>query len=93
MRGYERRLPDGSDGTVISPEAKSEVEKTLTEIETQSTSRPGSPRGSPQSASNEGYIASGHKSIDRKTGVAQADEHYTWRQVYHLCGVEGYGHE
>lgn len=93
MSQSERRLPADSDGTVISPEAKREVEKTLTEIETRSTSRPGSPRGSQQSTSNESYYARGHKSTDRKTGVAQSDEHYTWRQVYRLCEVEGYGHE
>ena len=93
MSQSDRRLPNRSDGTVISPEEKREVEKTLTEIETRSTSRPGSPRGSQQSTSNESYYARGHKSTDRKTGVAQSDQHYSWHQVYHLCGVEAYGHE
>lgn len=80
-------------GTVISSEEKREVEKALKEIGNSSTSRPGSPRGTPPTTSNESFTTSGHKSIDRKTGVAQADEHYTWRQVYRLCEVEGYGHK
>lgn len=42
---------------------------------------------------NEAYNFRGHKSSDRKTGLAQTDDHYSWRQVYRSLEVRVFGHE
>lgn len=86
-----RRAASGT--TVIATGEDTETEKELTEIESGSTGAGQPSRGTQGSPSNARFNASGHKSTDRKTGVAQSDEHYSWRQVYRLCAVDGYAHE
>lgn len=67
-------------------------EKELTDDES-SSAQAGQPEGRTDEVSNAEYATRGQKSTDRKTGLAQSEEHYSWRQVYRACGVDGVGHE
>lgn len=71
---------------------ESGTEKKLAKSESYSPGA-GQPVGRVKTTSNAKYASSGQKSTDRKTGLDQSDEHYSWRQVYRECGVEVVGHE
>ena len=81
-----------SMGIVMAQATKREIETTLSEIESRSTGA-GQPSCGSETPSNANFDTRGHKSTDRKTGVAQSDEHYSWRQVCRLNNVDPDGHD
>ncbi len=72
--------------------AKNQSEQQLTETESSSTA-PSQDRRGTNLNSNDQYDIRGHKSSDRKTGLAQTDDHFSWRQVYRALEVRVFGHD
>jgi len=68
-----------------------QAQQQLEDIENRSTDLVAGARGA-DNKRNEGYNSSGHKSSDRKTGLAQTDDHFSWRQVYRALEVRVFGH-
>ena len=74
------------------PIQKQRREKTLTKTKNWSH-QVGQPSERPETLSNDKFDSNGHKSTDRKTGLAKTDNHFSWRQVAHHCGIDPDGHE
>ena len=77
---------------IMPSEQETQAQKQLKDSEKRSTGLVAGGRGATSGNSNEGYNSSGHKSSDRKTGLAQTDDHFSWRQVYRALEVRVFGH-
>jgi len=76
----------------MSTAPEQDSQKPLDEAENCPTA-PGQETRGAETKRNEDYNFRGHKSSDRKTGLGQTDDHYSWREVYRVLEAEGFGHE
>ncbi len=76
----------------MSTAPEQDSQKPLNDSEDCPTDLLGGGRGA-ETKRNGDYNFRGHKSSDRKTGLGQTDDHYSWREVYRVLEAEGFGHE